>query len=122
MKALTAIALTLAVSAQAQSVTTDSGDSEWTLLPGTVRSYINSNKVRQYDALFDYTSKAPKASDRTRFGVTGCGTNDGLIAIVSPTGVPLGRVNEWAMSGNRVFDELARIICAQAASGNATSL
>ena len=80
------------------------------VLESSVRTYTNSNQVKQSDALVDLTSD--KGDFRVRMGVTGCGTSYGQIGRVDLQGnVIQGTVKEWAEDGTRVYDILAIMIC-----------
>lgn len=116
-RTLITLALVAATSAQANDllapITNVGNTATWTPLDGTIRTYINSVKTRQWDMLFQYEGK--HGSNRVRYGVTGCNSTSGLMAEVDFSGKPKYTPSEWAASGEQVFDGIARRICAIAA-------
>lgn len=115
MKTIIAIAISLA------SLSVSAADDRWTIttdqgvvvrvMPSTVRIYKNDKGAPQVDAIAEATDK--NVVTRSRFGVTGCWSEYGLAAFLGADGAPRvgGRIFEWALEGDRVYDMLAMMVC-----------
>ncbi len=114
MNAKIIAAIVMAASAATASADdwTISGENggSFTVLPKSVRIYRNKFGVTQVDTLVDWSGKSGEFH-RSRYAVTGCGSNDGELADVRTDGEPNEKPMNWYIYGTRVYDRLALMIC-----------
>jgi hypothetical protein len=92
----------------------DDGSTVFNVMPTTARSYVNAGGGTQVEALVHMvgkTSKGKKYVDRSRWVVTGCQAQTGQLSWLNPDGTVDETRFEWAVEGDRLYDELAWRIC-----------
>jgi hypothetical protein len=67
--------------------------------------------------LWTITVLKTKKSERTRFAVTGCGSRNGKVIELLPSGYALTtQAHEWVDNGHLVYDRIAYVICTAGAA------